>query len=181
MEDTSPFNLFVWFVRLQFLLFAPALGVLWLVRRKFGGWDLGDWVVAVAVGIAIAVDWIAVADLEAHYLHQVGDKATGTVSRKWMVEGDDSTTFKAAVQFRGWEDEYSIPEGLFDELTPPMATPVYFDPDYPSDFVPAFRVTIAWDPMLVVGLLVLAAVLELTILGWIGMRVVQRLRAPPGG
>ncbi|MEZ4227017.1 MAG: hypothetical protein R3B13_39125 [Polyangiaceae bacterium] len=172
----SPFSLLAIFIRAQMVLLLPALLVLWLVRRKFGGWDLKDWVVAIAVGATIGVDFAATADLEAHYVEYVGKKDSGTIVRKWMVEGEDSTTFKVAVQFRGYEDDYSVNEGYWDSLTPPVATPVFYDPDYPTDFVPEFRRAMAWPAPVVGGLLAAAVVLELAVFGWVGMRMIERMR-----
>ena len=111
-----------------------------------------------------------------HVAISVGSAGTGVLARKWIVEGDDSTTFKVAVQFRGWEDDYSVGEGFWDSMTPPKNVPVMYDPEYPSDFVPKFRVEAAWDPLLVGGLLAAAAVLELAVFGWVGVRAVERFR-----
>jgi hypothetical protein len=177
--ELSPFSMLALFIRSQLVFMLPALLVLWLARRKFGGWDIKDWVVAGAVGAAIFVDFAATSDLEAHYLEQVGSKATGTVVRKWLSEGEDSTTFKVAVHFKGYEDDYDVSEGFWDSLTPPVATPVFYDPEYPSDFVPEFRRATAWPQGVVGGLLVAGALLELTIFAWVLMRLWERFRREP--
>jgi adenosylcobinamide amidohydrolase len=62
-------------------------------------------------------------------------------------------------------------------MTPPKNVPVKYNPEYPSDFVPKFRIEAAWDPALVGGLMLAAAVLELAIFGWVGIRTVERIRA----
>ena len=172
----SPLAWLVLIIKGQVGLLTLAMGVLWLARRKAGAWDIKDWLVFFGASISVVADFVAVADLEAHYIDTVGSAGTGVLARKWIVEGDDSTTFKVAVQFRGWEDDYSVGEGFWDSMTPPKNVPVMYDPEYPSDFVPKFRVEAAWDPLLVGGLLAAAAVLELAVFGWVGVRVVERFR-----
>ncbi len=174
--ELSPFTMLTLFIRGQMVFMLPALVVLVIVRRKFGGWDIKDWVVAGAVAITIVVDFMATADLEAHYLEQIGTKTTGTITRKWYVDGENSTTFKVNVQFKGYEDDYEVNEGYWDTLKPPVATPVFYDPEYPTDFVPEFRRAAAHPAEVVGGLLVVAVILELAIFGWVLLRIVERFR-----
>lgn len=176
MDAISPLSWFVLFVKAQCVLLVPALGVLWLTRRKSGVWAPADYLVGMAVVVAIVVEFIAIADFKAHYLDYTGVTGSGMLTRKWIAEGDESTSYYLEVKFRGSADDYSVSEGFWDSQTPPVSVPVMYDPGYPSDFVAKFRIQAAWHPVIVGGLLGSAALLELAVFGWVGFRLLERIR-----
>ncbi|MBK7584079.1 MAG: hypothetical protein IPI67_28260 [Myxococcales bacterium] len=176
MDDTGPISFFILFAMGQVVPLALALGVLALVRWGHGGWDGKDWVMGVAAVIAATALIISAQDLRVHYLDAVGVGGTGVLSRKWMVEGDDSTSFKVAVQFKGYQDDFSVSEGFYDATTPPQNVPIKYDPDYAAEFVPTFRVASAWPLSVVGGLFAVAGLLELSVYVWVLGRGVDRFR-----
>lgn len=176
MDGAGPISWFVVLAMGQVAPLALALGVLALLKLGRGGWDVKDWAVAVGAGIAAAALIISAHDLRAHYLDYVGADATGLLARKWLVEGDDSTTFKVAVQFKGFEDDFDVGEAFYDSVTPPANVPVRIDPDYPAEFVPKFRVARAWPLAVVAGLFGVASLLELFVFAWVLGRGVDRFR-----
>jgi len=181
VDGAGPISWFVLLAMGQVAPLALALGVLALLKLGRGGWDLKDWAVAVGAGIAAAALIISAQDLRVHYLDTVGTDATGVLARKWLVEGDDSTSFKVAVQFKGFEDDFDVNEAFYDAATPPQNVPLRIDPDYAAEFAPKFRVERAWPPLVVAGLFGVAALLELFVLLWVVARGVDRFRGrlPP--
>lgn len=178
MDGAGPISWFVVFAMGQIAPMALALGALLLLKLGRGGWDVKDWAVVVAAGISAAALIISAHDLRAHYLDTVGVDATGVLSRKWIVEGDDSTTLKVAVQYKGFEDDFDVKEPFWDSVSPPQNVPLKADPDYPAEFVPKFRVASAWPPVVVTALFGVAALLELCVYLWVFARGVDRFRKP---
>jgi hypothetical protein len=181
MDGAGPISWFVIFAMGQVAPLALALGVLALLKLGRGGWDIKDWGAAVGAGIAAAALIVSAQDLRVHYLDYVGTDGTGVLARKWLVEGDDSTSFKVAVQFKGFEDDFDVGEPFYDATTPPANVPVRLDPDYAAEFVPKFRVARAWLSLVVVGLFGVAALLELFVFVWVVARGIDRFRARPAG
>lgn len=177
MDGAGPISWFVGFAMGQVAPMALALGVLFLIKLGRGGWDVKDWAVLVGAGIAGAALIISAYDLRAHYLDMVGVDATGVLSRKWIVEGDDSTTLKVAVQYKGYEDDYDVKEPFWDSVAPPQNVPLKADPEYPAEFVPKFRIASAWPPVVVAALFGVASLLELFVFGWVLACGVDRFRA----
>lgn len=177
MDGAGPISWFVILAMGQVAPLALALGALALLKLGRGGWDLKDWAAAVGAGIAAAALIISAQDLRVHYLDYIGTDATGVLARKWLVEGDDSTSFKVAVQFKGFEDDFDVSEAVYDASVPPQNTPLRIDPDYPAEFVPKFRIARAWPPLVVAGLFGVASLLELFVLLWVVARGVDRFRA----
>ena len=177
MDGAGPISWFVVFAMGQVAPLALALGALLLLKIGRGGWDIKDWAVAVGAGIAGAALIISAYDLRAHYLDTIGVDGTALLTRKWMVEGDDSTSYKVAVQHKGFEDDFDVSEGFFDSVTPPANVPVRLDPDYAAEFVPKFRVASAWPPVVVAALFGVAALLELLVFAWVLARAVDRFRS----
>jgi len=177
MDGAGPISWFVVAAMAQGAPLALALGVLALVKLGRGGWDIKDWGIALGAGLAAAVLIVSAQDLRAHYLDYVGIDGTGVLARKWLVEGDDSTSFKVAVQFNGFEDDFDVGEGYYDSAIPPQNVPLKHDPDYPAEFIPKFRVARAWPPLVVVGLFGIASLLELMVCVWVVARGVDRFRA----
>jgi hypothetical protein len=176
VEGAGPISWFVIGAIGQVAPLSLALLVLALLRLGRGGWDWRDWAVGVAAGIAAAALIVSAYDLRAHYLDAVGSDGVGIVTRKWIVEGDDSTTFKVAVNVKGFEDDYDVSEALHDSFSPPENVSVRLDPDYAAEFVPKFRIASAWPPLVVGGLFGVGALLELSVFLWVLARGVDRVR-----
>lgn len=181
MDGSGPISWFVVFAMVQVAPVALALGVLGLLRWRRGGWDLKDWVVAVGAVVAAVALIMGAQDLRAHYIDYVGTDATGTIVRKWISEGDDSTSYHVAVSCNGYQDDFDVSEGFYDSVNPPQSTPVRRDPDYPAEFVPKFRVAKAWGLIGVAPMVGAAALLELGVFVWVAARGIDRFRkAKPG-
>jgi hypothetical protein len=176
MDDSGPFTLLVWALRLLIVPVAIALGWLALMRRKFGGYDLKDWVVAGGGSIAAIMVLVVASHLQSRYLEAVGSSAQGTIVRKWLEEGDDSTTYKIAVHYGRYEDDFTVGEEFWDQAQPNTTIPVYYDPDYPGDFVPHACCTIAPPAGLVAGLIGTGAAVMFLTFAWTLMRTVERFR-----
>lgn len=181
MDGVSPIAIFVIFSIGQAVPLALALGVLALLKWGRGGWDLKDWAVGAGAAVAFAAFLFGARDLRAHYIDYVGKDGTGVLTKKWISEGEDSTTFHVKVQFAGYEDDYEINEGYWDSLTPPTNVPVRFDPDYKDEFVPTFRIASAWPVWIATPVLGLAALLEVGVLGWVLARGIDRFRGRKTG
>lgn len=177
MDGAGPISWFVLLAMGQVAPLALALGVLALFRLGRGGWDIKDWAAATGAAIAGAALIISAQDLRVHYLDYIGADGTGVLARKWMVEGDDSTTFKVAVQHKGFEDDFDVGEALYDSFAPPQNVPIRLDPDYAAEFVPKFRVARAWPAPVVAGLFAIASVLEVFVCVWVLARGVDRFRS----
>ena len=176
MDDSGPFTLLVWGLRLLIVPVAIALGWLALMRRKFGGYDIKDWVVAAGGGGAAIMVLVVASHLQARYLEAVGSNAQGTIVRKWLEEGDDSTTYKIAVHYGRYEDDFTVGEEFWDQAQPNTATPVFYDPEYPGDFVPHACAAIAPPTPLVAGLLGTGGTVMLLTFAWTLARTIERFK-----
>jgi hypothetical protein len=176
MEDSGPFTLLVWSLRLLIVPVAVTLAWLWLMRRKFGGYDIKDWVVAGGGGAAAIVVLIVASHLHARYLEAVGSNAQGTIVRKWLDEGDDSTTYKIAVHYGRYEDDFDVGEEFWDQAQPNAAIPVFYDPEYPGDFVPHACAAIAPPTPLVIGLLASGGLVIVLTVTWTLARTIERFK-----
>jgi hypothetical protein len=177
MEDSGPFTAFVWALRLLIVPVAIALGWLALMRKKFGGYDLKDWVVAGGGGVAALMVLLVASHLQARYLEAVGSNGQGTLVRKWLEEGDDSTTYKIAVNYARHEDDFEVDETFWDTAQPNGAVPVYYDPEYPADFVPHACTTTAPQTPLVIGLLGSGGLVIALTFAWTFARTVERFKS----
>jgi hypothetical protein len=177
LESAGPFTLFVWGLKSLVLWVAIAFAWLALMRRKHGGYDLKDWVVAIGAGGATVIAFIVSTHLQARWLEHQGSEAQGTLVRKWMVEGDDSTTFKIAVVYSGVQDEFEVGEAFYDTAQPNTPIPVYYDTSYPADFVPKQCAIEAPEAEIVIGLLASGGLVILLSMGWVLIRTVERFRS----
>jgi len=176
MDDSGPFTLLVWALRLLIVPVAIALGWLALMRRKFGGYDLKDWVVAGGGGTAAIMVLVVASHLHSRYLEAVGSNGQGTIVRKWLEEGDDSTTYKVAVHYGRYEDDFTVGEEFWDQAQPNATTPVFYDPEYPGDFVPQACCAIAPPAALVTGLIGTGGAVMLLTFAWTLARTVERFK-----
>jgi hypothetical protein len=176
MDDVGPFTLFVWFLKTLPGFVVVVWAMLWLIRRKAGGLDLRDWIVlVVAFGVSLVALFVA-NNLQARYLEQVGAKAEGVLTRKWHVEGDESTTYKVAVQHQNHEGEFEVSEAYWETAQPMTKVPVVYDPEFAADFVPMVAIEESPSLNLCLGMVGLAGFVLLLTLFWTMIRLVERFR-----
>ena len=177
MEETGPFTAFVWSLRLLIVPVAIAIGWLALVRRKFGGFDARDWVVAIGGGVAAFMMLLVASHLQTRYLEAVGSEGQGLLIRKWLEEGDDSTTYKIAVHYGRHDDDFEVDEEFWDKAEANTSIPVYYDPEYPADFVPHACAAFAPQTPLVIGLLASGGLVIALTLGYTLARTIERFKS----
>ena len=173
MDEVGPFTLFVIFLKCLLLPVVLAWGTMWLCRRKYGGLGGADWFVLFAAGGVACLALFISDSVQARYLDQVGSAGEGTVTRKWLVEGDDSVTFKVAVRFKNYEGEFEVSEGYYDLVAPPTKTKVIYDPEYASDFVPEVAVRESPELWVLIGMLISTAIVLSATVGWVLLRAKQ--------
>jgi hypothetical protein len=133
-------------------------------------------VVAGGGGAAAIMVLIVASHLQARYLEAVGSNGQGTIVRKWLEEGDDSTTYKIAIHYGRFEEDFTVGEDFWDKAQPNTMTPVFYDPEYPGDFVPHACCAIAPPGELVAGLIGTGGAVMFLTFAWTLMRTVERFK-----